>query len=628
MMNTERVLKHLVQEQIPFTVLINKMDRLIVELKMPPADAYHKLKHTLDEVNTYISTLTPDWESIRVSPELGNVCFSSTEYGFVFSLRSIAQLYMDTWGKAMDLEELARRLWGDVYYNSETRGFRRKPLDSSTKRTFVHFVLEPLYKIFSHVLSQEGKQLKKLIKELGMGGRINVSDFDEDVRPLLRRVLMEFYGDFAPLVDMCVRHLPNPAEASAKKAELYYTGPLDSLVGQSIKACHSDGPLVIQIAKLYPTADRSHFDAFGRIMSGRVTKGMRIRVLGESFSLEDDEDMSIQEISHVWMYCTRYRIEVPSLDAGNWVLLRGVDETIAKTATIVSMKFPRDEDAHVFRPLRFPIEPVFKVAVEPLNPGELPKMLDGLRKITKSYPLVVTKVEESGEHILLGTGELHLDSVMYDLRTMYAEIEIRISDPAVKFCETVVETSSLQCFAETPNKKNKMTFIAEPLETEIGADIETRKVDINGDRKTLERHFEQNYKWDILASRGIWAFGPDDHSSNILIDDTLPDEVDKKLLYSVKDSIVQGFRWGTREGPLCEEQIRNVKFKVLDAVLAPEPIYRGGGQIIPTARRVTYSSFLMATPRLMEPVYSVEIQTSQDAIPAVYAVLTRRRYVS
>ena len=106
---------------------------------------------------------------------------------------------------------------------------------------------------------------------------------------------------------------------------------------------------------------------------------------------------------------------------------------------------------------------------------------------------------------------------------------------------------------------------------------------------------------------------------------SLSPQVDKGLLGSVKDSIVQGFQWGTREGPLCDEPIRNVKFKILDAVIANEPIHRGGGQIIPTARRVAYSAFLMATPRLMEPYYYVEVQAPADCVSAVYTVLARRR---
>jgi U5 small nuclear ribonucleoprotein component len=250
------------------------------------------------------------------------------------------------------------------------------------------------------------------------------------------------------------------------------------------------------------------------------------------------------------------------------------------------------EDAYIFKPLRFPTAATLKVAIEPVNPSELPKMLDGLRKINKSYPIVTTRVEESGEHIVLGTGELYLDCVLHDLRRMYAEIELKVSDPVVRFCETVVETSALKCFAETPNKKNKLTFIAEPLEKELAEEIEQGEINIRWPQSKLGKHLETKHGYDVLASRSVWAFGPDDMGPNLLMDDTLSSEVDKKLLYSVKDSVRQGFQWGTREGPLCDEPIRNVKFKILDAVLANEPIYRGGGQIIPTARRVCYSSFL------------------------------------
>lgn len=155
-----------------------------------------------------------------------------------------------------------------------------------------------------------------------------------------------------------------------------------------------------------------------------------------------------------------------------------------------------------------------------------------------------------------------------------------------------------------------MTFIAEPLEKELAQEIENGDISIRWPKSKLGSHLETKHGWDVLASRSIWAFGPDDMGPNILMDDTLPTEVDKKLLFSVKDSIRQGFQWGTREGPLCDERkpikikvemtrfthillaIRNVKFKILDATLANEPIYRGGGQIIPTARRVCYSSFL------------------------------------
>ena len=111
--------------------------------------------------------------------------------------------------------------------------------------------------------------------------------------------------------------------------------------------------------------------------------------------------------------------------------------------------------------------------------------------------------------LILGTGELYLDCVMHDLRKLYSEIDIKVADPVVSFCETVVETSSLKCFAETPNKKNKITMIAEPLEKGLAEDIENEVVSINWNKKRLGEFFQTKYDWDLLAARSIWAFGPD-----------------------------------------------------------------------------------------------------------------------
>ncbi|KAL1152534.1 hypothetical protein V6Z11_A09G115000 [Gossypium hirsutum] len=359
------------------------------------------------------------------------------------------------------------------------------------------------------------------------------------------------------------------------------------------------------------------------ISAASTTAGQTLRVLGEGYSPDDEEDMTVKEVTKLWIYQARYRIPISSAPPGSWVLIEGVDASIMKTATLCNVDL--DEDVYILRPLQFNTLPVVKTATEPLNPSELPKMVEGLRKISKSYPLAITKVEESGEHTILGTGELYLDSIMKDLRELYSEVEVKVADPVVSFCETVVESSSMKCFAETPNKKNKITMIAEPLERGLAEDIENSAVSVDWSRKQLGDFFKTKYDWDLLAARSIWAFGPDKQGPNILLDDTLPTEVDKSLLGSVRDSIVQGFQWGAREGPLCDEPIRNVKFKIVDARIASESLHRGSGQIIPTARRVAYSAFLMATPRLMEPVYYVEIQTPIDCVSAIYTVLSRRR---
>lgn len=144
-------------------------------------------------------------------------------------------------------------------------------------------------------------------------------------------------------------------------------------------------------------------------------------------------------------------IPVDEVPAGNLVLLGGVDESISKTATLAASTI--DDDLYIFRPIKHVTQSVLKVAVEPIAPSELPKMLSALRSVNKSYPLISTKVEESGEHVIIGTGELYLDCVLHDLRRLFSEIEIKVSDPVTRFCETVLETSALKCYADTPNKK-------------------------------------------------------------------------------------------------------------------------------------------------------------------------------
>uniref|UniRef100_A0A665UJP4 116 kDa U5 small nuclear ribonucleoprotein component n=1 Tax=Echeneis naucrates TaxID=173247 RepID=A0A665UJP4_ECHNA len=549
MLNTERLIKHAVQERMAITICINKVDRLIVELKLPPTDAYYKLRHIVDEVNGLLR------------------------------------------------EQLIRK-------------FTKKAPSSNSQRSFVEFVLEPLYKILSQVVGDVDTSLPRVLDELGI--HLTKEELKLNIRPLLRLVCNRFFGEFTGFVDMCVQHIPSPQEGARNKIEHTYTGGLDSDLGEAMAECDPDGPLMCHTTKMYSTEDGVQFHAFGRVLSGTIQAGQPVKVLGENYTLEDEEDSQVCTVGRLWISVARYQIEVNRVPAGNWVLIEGCDQPIVKTATITE---PRgNEEAQIFRPLKFNTASVIKIAVEPVNPSELPKMLDGLRKVNKSYPSLTTKVEESGEHVILGTGELYLDCVMHDLRKMYSEIDIKVADPVVTFCETVVETSSLKCFAETPNKKNKITMIAEPLEKGLAEDIENEVVQITWNRKKLGEFFQTKYDWDLLAARSIWAFGPDTTGPNILVDDTLPSEVDKALLGSVKDSIA-----------IINLSIRNVKFKILDAVIAQEPLHRGGGQVIPTARRVVYSAFLMATPRLMEPYYFVEVQAPADCVSAVYTVLARRR---
>ncbi len=550
--NTEQIIKYAVLEDLPLTLVVNKMDRLILELKLPPTDAYFKLKHVIEEVNTVIeNTLPGQGGKRRLSPEKGNVAFACSSMGWIFTLPSFAKMYAENYPD-VNAKDFSVRLWGDIFFNPKRRSFTRKGTEERSKRTFVNFVLEPIYKLYSHTISESPEDLKETLATLGIF--LKPSQYKTDAKELLKVVCEQFFGGAEGFVDMVVEHVPSPLEGAQKKLNRYYTGPTDTKTAESIAKCDQDGPLVVQITKLFNTPDAEHFNSFGRVLSGVAKAGQQVRVLGEGYTIDDEEDMSISTISDTWIAESRYNIPTSGVPAGNWVLLSGIDNSIVKTATIVPPKLPDDEDAYIFKPIKHFTESVFKVAVEPINPSELPKMLDGLRKVNKSYPLITTKVEESGEHVVLGTGELYMDCVLHDLRRLYSEMELKVSDPVTRFCETVVETSAIMCYAITPNKKNKITMVAEPLDDGIAEDIESGKVNIKDPIRKVGQFFEEKYDWDKLASRSIWAFGPEDMGPNILQDDTLPSQVDKKLVNMVRDTLRQGFSWGTREGPLCEER--------------------------------------------------------------------------
>lgn len=609
MMNTERLIRHAMRECMTITLCINKIDRLIFELHFPPDEAYHKLKRIIDEVNVII-----DDETQLLSPLLGNVCFASSQYSVCFTLKSFAKLYLDRNNvRTITYRQLSSKLWGDQYLDGETSKFVKHAPVPSSKRSFVEFILEPLYKFFRLAIEEPEGQFLHLADKHKI--KLTKDQKKMNVKHLLKIACSQMFGTFESFVDMIADHIPTPKYNAPTKCFQIWSGPsLECELTNAIRVCDPTGPLVVHITKQYISQDASTFNAFGLVLSGTLKAGSEVRVLGESYSALDEEDSRTLPVNRLWICNSRYNVEVRSIPAGSWALIEGIDQSIVKTATIIDADY--HDELYIFRPLKFDTRSVVKIAVEPVSPSELPKMLEGLRKCNKFYPILQTRVEESGEHVIIGTGELYLDCVMHDLRHMFSEIDIRVSDPSVSFSETVIETSRERCEGETPNKRNRLTMVAEPLDRNLDKDLEEGRITLDADQRDVDKFFKRRYDWDDLACRSIWAFGPETNSTNILLNDTLPYEVDSKLLHEVKAPIVQAFHWTTREGPLCEEPMRSVKFKIQQAEIAEEPMFRGGGQIIPTARRVAFLSFLMAEPRLLEPYVFIEIVAPSDIIYA------------
>jgi 116 kDa U5 small nuclear ribonucleoprotein component len=470
MMHTELLIQQAVVEGLPILLCLSKMDKLIVELKLPPRDAYYKLLHIIETVNDCIAKASCQRYPVAISPDNGNVCFSSALHGWIFTLESFAQLYADhhddTLGNNLTIEQFAKRLWGDWYWDAPTRQFFQSTKNcsnpSTTQRTFITFILEPIYKIYTACLGESDDNVNGLLRSLGV--LLKKEELQASARPLLRCAMSKFLATAAGgVVDMIVKNVATPKNAAKGKVLRGYSGPMDAPIVQDLMSCRSQGKLVIHVTKLYSTTDGSAFDAFGRIYSGTIRPGQRIKVLGEAYVPEvDEEDCAIATVEGVAIPRGREQIAVTVATAGNWVFLKGIDDTIAKTATIVGLDQDEQspvsesgesevEGIHTFKQLRFPFcggESIVKISLEPCQPAELPKMVEGLRRVSKSYPMVHSKVEESGEHVLFGTGELYLDCVLHDLRSVHADVEVKVADPIVAFRETVVETSSLKCFGE------------------------------------------------------------------------------------------------------------------------------------------------------------------------------------
>jgi len=191
----------------------------------------------------------------------------------------------------------------------------------------------------------------------------------------------------------------------------------------------------------------------------------------------------------------------------------------------------------------------------------------------------------------------------------------------VSFRETVSAKSTQTVLAKSPNKHNRLWLTAEPMSDGLSDEIEKGLITPRDDVKKRARVLAEKYGWDLTEARKIWAFGPETTGANLLVD------VSKGVQYlnEIKDSFVAAFQWGTKEGVLCEENMRAIRFNVMDVTLHSDAIHRGGGQIIPTARRVLYAAQLVSAPRIMEPVYLVEIQCPEAAMGGIYSTLNRRR---
>ncbi|EER03616.1 elongation factor 2, putative [Perkinsus marinus ATCC 50983] len=615
---TETVLRQALSERVKPVLFMNKVDRCILELQMDPEEMYVNFRKCIEDVNVIIATYNDElMGDCQVYPEKGTVAFGSGLHGWAFSIEKFAEMYASKFG--VPKSKMMKRLWGDTFFNAkkhswtnvaEPAGHTGKPLP----RAFCQFIVEPITQMIRAIMNEDKEKYEKMLKSLNI-----VLKGDDKLltgKPLMKKVMQTWLPAADTLLAMIVDHLPSPVFAQKYRVENLYEGPMDDAAANAIRACDPHGPLMMYISKMVPTSDKGRFYAFGRVFSGTIATGKKVRIQGPHYVPGSKDDLNVKNIQRTVLMMGRYVEQVSDIPCGNTCALVGVDQYLLKSGTITDIP-----DAHNIADMKYSVSPVVRVAVKPKDGKDLPKLVEGLKKLSKSDPLVVCTTEESGEHIIAGCGELHVEICLKDLKDEYAQCDFTVSDPVVSYRETVTTTSSQTALAKSPNKHNRLFVTAEPLGDEVSAEIESGKLGPRVDPKERAKELAEKYDWDVNAARKIWCFGPETEGANVVVDVTQG----VQYLNEIKEHVNSAFQWASKEGPLCEENMRGIRFNIQDVTLHTDAIHRGAGQLMPATRRVCFAAELLSGPALQEPVFLAEITAPTEAMSGIYNVLTMRR---
>ncbi|KAL3100398.1 hypothetical protein niasHS_001701 [Heterodera schachtii] len=393
----------------------------------------------------------------------------------------------------MDIDKLMKNLWGDRFFNMKTKKWTNNQ-EPETKRGFCQFVLDPVFKVFDAVMNIKKDEVAKLVEKLNI--KLTLEEKEQEGKPLLKTMMRKWLPAGDTMLQMIVMHLPSPVTAQRYRMEMLYEGPHDDEAAVAMKNCDPNGPLMMYISKMVPTSDKGRFYAFGRVFAGRVATGMKARIQGPNYVLGKKEDLYEKTIQRTILMMGRYIEPIEDIPAGNIAGLVGVDQYLVKGGTITTYK-----DAHNMRVMKFSVSPVVRVAVEPKNAGDLPKLVEGLKRLAKSDPMVQCIFEESGEHIIAGAGELHLEICLKDLEEDHACIPLKKSDPVVSYRETVTEESEIVCLSKSPNKHNRLFCKARPLPDGLPEAIERGDVNPTDDPKNRAKILTEKFEMDATDSR-------------------------------------------------------------------------------------------------------------------------------
>ncbi|RLG24307.1 elongation factor EF-2 [Methanosarcinales archaeon] len=399
--------------------------------------------------------------------------------------------------------------------------------------------------------------------------------------------------------DMVIRHLPDPLVAQKQRVPVIWHGDANSDIGKQMAACDPAGEVALMITKITRDPHAGEI-ATGRLFSGTIQRGQELYVSGAS---------GTDRIQQVGVFMGPDRLEVEKIPAGNIAAVTGLKNAIVgSTATTLPEMYP-------FETIRHASEPVVTVAVEAKHMRDLPKLIEVLRQVSKEDPTLRVKIdEETGEHLLAGMGELHLEVVAHRIERDKG-VEITTSEPIVVYRETITGKAG-PVEGKSPNRHNRFYIEVAPLEEEVVDLIKSGEIGMRMDK--IERRDKLIAAgMDKDEAKSVVAIS----ESNILLDMT------KGIQYlrETMELIIEGFEDATTAGPMSREPSQGIKVRLVDVKLHEDAVHRGPAQVIPAVRQAIQAAILMADPTLLEPFQKVFIQVPQDQMGGAISEIQGRR---
>ncbi|RLI98201.1 MAG: hypothetical protein DRP00_02465 [Candidatus Aenigmatarchaeota archaeon] len=386
--------------------------------------------------------------------------------------------------------------------------------------------------------------------------------------------------------------------------EKSWKGDLNSEIGKQMLSCDPNGRLAAIVTKVVPDPHVG-FVATARIFSGKVFKGKEVYLIG---------CRKKEKIQQVAVYKGIQRIPVDEITAGNIAAIVGIPdaftgETVCEPDHIIQ---PFEEIKHLF-------EPVVTKSIEPKNPMELPKLVDALKKIGREDAVLQVKInQETGEYLVSGLGELHLEAkVENKLKEM--GIDVTMSEPIVVYRETVFGKSPV-IEGKSPNKHNRFYIMVEPLEEGVykamlEGEIPSSKVVKSKDLELFKKLSENGMPYEEAKNVAVI------HNKSVFIDLTKGVQFMNEVIEMVRDA----FKEAMEDGPLAREPCMKVKVKLVDAELHEDPVHRGPGQIMPAVRYAIRQAMLHADATLLEPKQVIRIDVPTELMGEVIREVENRR---